>query len=731
MFQNKQGSLLGLAALILFLASLACGGDISPTLVGQVTTETLSKEQATATTGGDISPTLVGQVTTETLSKEQATATTGGDISPTLVGQVTTETSSEEQATATTEPDATEAPVEEPTGAPTEVGEVLTQVVYDHDHTKNGLLLDTGGDVDTEVVSVGSPPEQALRTGNGEVLSSTDGNRVEDYYMQFRIDDKFIFRGLPTSRVQIEIEYLDEGTDTFSIQYDAISGGPEGDGRFKDTGVVVKTDSGEFKTAVFSLCDAYFANRTNGGDFRIADSVDGAEIIRRVAVTLLTADMEVVQSPTEIPLSPPGLLPDDQASVIFHNGVILTMESGSVAHAIAVRDERILDVGSDKDMLVHAGPGTALIDLEGRTMMPGFVDPHSHVFANWQGNPAGAQNDIMAKGITAYAEMCPPESILHDIVEFERAGRLRLRVSLYPCHVDNCGNLLGSWYLEKYPATREPGAVLQIPGVKIFNDGGSCNVPATSFKYIGRADHGDLYLSVDELSAMIIEIQNNGYQAAIHSLGDRAIGVSQKAIAVALEGGPNTYRHRIEHNTILPDELLPPYSEYDIVATIFGYFPACSLIGDTSQYKYVTPPEFQDLEWRWRPLIDANPHAHISWHADSPPMGPEDPIKHLYGFVTRSQMQDDGTLCEPPDWAADDLLSVEEALPMMTIDAAYALHREDEIGSLKAGKLADLIILSGNPLEVDYDAILDIQVLMTMVGGTVEHCAQGQEALCP
>jgi len=236
MFQNKRAHLPVLAVFILFLTSLACGENVTPTLVGEVATEP----------------------------------------------------SGEEQATPTTEPDATEAPFEEPTRAPTEVGETWTQVVYDHGHTADGLLLDTGGDVDTEIVSVGSPPEQALRTGNGEMLSSTDGNRVEDYYMQFRIDDEFIFRGLPTSRVRIEIEYLDEGTDTFGVQYDAISGGPQADGRFKNTGVVVKTGSGEFKIAVFPLCDAYFANRTNGGDFRITDSSDGAEIIRRVTVTLVT-----------------------------------------------------------------------------------------------------------------------------------------------------------------------------------------------------------------------------------------------------------------------------------------------------------------------------------------------------------------------------------------------------------------------------------------------------------
>jgi hypothetical protein len=234
MLQNKLVRLQALVTLILFLASLACGQGISPTLVGQVTTEP----------------------------------------------------SGEEQAAATTEPEATETLIEEPTLVPTELGEIPIRVVFDLDHTTEGLILDTGGDVDTEVVSLGSPPELALRTGNGEALSSSDGNTAEDYYMQFSIDDAFIFRSLPTSRVQIEIEYLDEGIDTFSIQYDAISGGPEGDGRFKDTGVVVKSDSGEFKTAVFPLCDAYFANRTNGGDFRISDGGDGAETIRRVSVAL-------------------------------------------------------------------------------------------------------------------------------------------------------------------------------------------------------------------------------------------------------------------------------------------------------------------------------------------------------------------------------------------------------------------------------------------------------------
>lgn len=172
-----------------------------------------------------------------------------------------------------------------PTQDSSEEDPALPQAVFELNQTEGLLLIDSGGDVDYEIV--GDPPEQAMRTGNGQALSAEDGNDVADYYVQFRLDDTVMYAAEPTSRVLIAVEYLDIGTDTFRLQYDAISGGSEGDGRFKDTGVVVKTDSGKYLTAYFSLCDAYFANRDNGADFRIADSVDGAETIRRVTVTLL------------------------------------------------------------------------------------------------------------------------------------------------------------------------------------------------------------------------------------------------------------------------------------------------------------------------------------------------------------------------------------------------------------------------------------------------------------
>ena len=71
--------------------------------------------------------------------------------------------------------------------------------------------------------------------------------------------------------------------------------------------------------------------------------------------------------------------PVQKADVIYHNGIILTMEKeGASAGAVAVKDGKILAVGSEKEIMRYKSDSTLVVDLEGKTMVPGFVDPHSH-----------------------------------------------------------------------------------------------------------------------------------------------------------------------------------------------------------------------------------------------------------------------------------------------------------------------------------------------------------------
>ncbi|MFW9839222.1 MAG: amidohydrolase family protein, partial [Candidatus Thorarchaeota archaeon] len=70
---------------------------------------------------------------------------------------------------------------------------------------------------------------------------------------------------------------------------------------------------------------------------------------------------------------------DSTPDMIIHNGPILTMEqSPTQVEAVAIQGEYITAAGDANDILPTAGPNTQIIDLEGRTLLPGFIDAHSH-----------------------------------------------------------------------------------------------------------------------------------------------------------------------------------------------------------------------------------------------------------------------------------------------------------------------------------------------------------------
>jgi len=419
---------------------------------------------------------------------------------------------------------------------------------------------------------------------------------------------------------------------------------------------------------------------------------------------------------------------DPQQLILFHNGVVLTMDSErSLATALAVRGEKISAVGSDTEILAMAGPGAIVIDLQGTTLMPSFVDPHSHIFNDARQymdmSLSEAQQLALENGITTIGDLYVTESFLREMRSFDDAGGLQIRTSLYLIATDNCGRPQGDWWRE-YPETDEPGEMLRIGGVKIFADGGTCQDVALSYERESGGGFGDLFFEQSELDKLVIEAHAADRQVAIHALGDRAVELAQNAIAAALQGEPNTNRHRIEHNTVVRPELLPRYSEIGIVPILYALYPSC-------EPWWEPPAEYRSWEWPWRALLDANPGLPVAWHGDDPYSDRVRPLDELYGLLTRDGVDKDGRVCPAADWQAMHLITAEEALPMMTINAAYALFREDEVGSLEPGKYADLIILSDNPLAATPQAILEMNVWMTMVGGRTAYCAEGHEGLCP
>jgi hypothetical protein len=258
--------------------------------------------------------------------------------------------------------------------------------------------------------------------------------------------------------------------------------------------------------------------------------------------------------------------------------------------------------------------------------------------------------------------------------------------------------------------------------VKLFADGGSCGKVALSEEFVAGGGLGDLWHTTEELTALIAEADSRGYQVVVHALGDRATTSALDAFAAVLDGRENTLRHRIDHNALITDESLPRYGEIGIVAALFGWFGVCA---DTT-----STPFFERTTFRWRDLLDANPGLHVAWHGDDPWIGPISPLMELHSMVTRTEIAQDGTMCPTPEYLADQVLTVDEGLAMMTTGAAYALDRDTEVGSIAPGKLADFVILDVSPRAVEPDQIPTIVVLATMVGGRTEFCAAGA-AVCP
>jgi predicted amidohydrolase YtcJ len=174
---------------------------------------------------------------------------------------------------------------------------------------------------------------------------------------------------------------------------------------------------------------------------------------------------------------------------------------------------------------------------------------------------------------------------------------------------------------------------------------------------------------------------------------------------------------------IRPDQL-PRYRGLDIIATIRGTYPSCEPFGPP------LPAAYQSWEWPVNPLMEAYPGGHIAYHSDYP-YHSINPFHHLFGFVTRNDVGKLGQICQPFDYLAKDTIPVEQGMRMMTTEAAYALFREDEIGSLETGKAADMIILNADPRAVDPFDIPKIDVLMTMVAGQVHWCTRTYDRLCP
>jgi hypothetical protein len=215
---------------------------------------------------------------------------------------------------------------------------------------------------------------------------------------------------------------------------------------------------------------------------------------------------------------------------------------------------------------------------------------------------------------------------------------------------------------------------------------------------------GILYFERDELTEMVRDLDARGLQVCIHAQGDRAIEIVLDAYAAILTpGAGNPRRHRIEHGGAMYPLLTARAAALGIVvASQPGFLSAlgdgfAAAFGDRSDQLY------SFASWQRAGIIVAGSSDAPVITAD-PRIGIRDAILRRTG---------DGRLLGPAE-----RLSARDALALYTTRAAFACHREGEIGSLEPGKLADFVVLDKNPLEAEPEQIPGIGVLATVLGGT-------------
>lgn len=248
--------------------------------------------------------------------------------------------------------------------------------------------------------------------------------------------------------------------------------------------------------------------------------------------------------------------------------------------------------------------------------------------------------------------------------------------------------------------------MLRVGAVKHVADGSASErTMRMSQPFEGRPnDYGISTMNQAEIDAAVDDAVAHGFRIGIHANGDVTIDQVLNAYERVLNSwnGPNP-RFRIEHCSLVTPTLLQRIKATGAVPTPFYTY---------AHYHGNKWVEYGEERMRWmfahRSFLDYE--IPVAPASDYTP-GPYEPMMAIQSMVTRKDAA--GRV-----WGENQRISVAEALRICTVHGAYASFEENIKGSLTPGKLADFVLLAGDPHETDPDAIKEIQVVATYLGGT-------------
>jgi len=316
---------------------------------------------------------------------------------------------------------------------------------------------------------------------------------------------------------------------------------------------------------------------------------------------------------------------------------------------------------------------------------------------------AKAQDVLLAKGVTAVADM---GTSMADWGAFRRAGdsgRLQVRIMAYANSFETLELVAGpeptGWLYDDR---------LRMGGIKLFLDGalGSRGAVLKAPYQDDPGAKGLPLLTPAQLRNLMSRASMDNFQSAVHAIGDAANAEVLAAIEELSESYKGDQRWRIEHAQIIDPADLSRLGKHGIIASMQPLHQT----SDRLMAEARLGPDRLDGAYPWRSVMTVG--GRLAFGSDAP-VEPADPFAGIAAAISRTD-----AMGEPfGGWFPQETVSRETALAGFTSDAAFAGFAEGRFGRLVPGERADFLLVDRDPLLASPDEIRSTQVIQVWIGG--------------
>lgn len=320
-------------------------------------------------------------------------------------------------------------------------------------------------------------------------------------------------------------------------------------------------------------------------------------------------------------------------------------------------------------------------------------------------------------GITTVVEPQVPLAELDLFARAEREGKLTSRTIAAIYHAVGADGDFRARITEAIRETPQHERFSLGP-VKLYADDViEPHTAAMLEDYANRPGHrGHPSLEPTEFTKLYVELDRLGYQVHTHAIGDWGVRLTLDSLEEAIRvNGARDARHGIVHAEVLAPQDLPRFQQLGMVAAMQPRHASPDLVAGT--WMENVGEERWDRAWRFKSMIDSG--AHVTFSSDWQ-VGEMDPLIGLYSAMTRARLDGQDA------WTPDERLDLDRALRAYTLGGAEAFHREDQVGMLRPGMLADLVVWSGDLYAMEPAELLAQRADLTVVGGAPIHDERGE-----